>query len=79
MDWSEWIIRDTAPKGSTIYNRRGFAFFATSVWVFTALSAFGGEIIVTQGECPRPKREERWHASTVIDDKHENLRTPEYT
>lgn len=40
-------FEDTAPKEITIYNRRGFAFVANLVWVFTAISAFGGEIIVT--------------------------------
>lgn len=60
-----WIIRDTASKGVTIYDRGGFAFVANSVCVFTAISAFDGEIIVTQGECRRPKREERWHTRTV--------------
>lgn len=59
------MIPDTATKASTIYDRRGFAYVANFVWVFTAISAFGGEVIITQGELRRPKREERWHARTV--------------
>lgn len=64
MDLDE-RFEDTAPKESTIYNRREFASVANFVWVFTAVSAFGGETIVTQGKCRRPKRVERWHARTV--------------